>query len=115
MILTLAIAFGITTLGFSNNDIKEDKTPQNKIESKSQVLSAEEIQLELELSEELEISVADVLEELQQAAEVTELWVYDLDGNLIQAQSGKIDFSLIPINAELLMTEGGIQYYIIAR
>lgn len=113
--ITIALLVGISSLTIANNETKKDSTSESHPEKKVQTLSAEEIELEAELSEEFDISVDSVIEELQEAKEIEEVWVYDIEGNLIQAQSGKIDFALIPINAELLMTEGATQYYIIAN
>ena len=106
---TIALLIGLTSAAFAN---KGDKNPTAKPEI---VLSAEEVALEAELTEEFEVSVADVLAEVTAEATITAVKVFDMAGNEIAAQKGTVDFSKVPAGAELLMTEGSTQYYVVAQ
>ena len=106
---TIALLVSLTSATFAHNG-------ENEISVKPEVsLSAEELALEAELSAELEISVEAVLAEVATGPVVTAVKVFDLAGNEVSSQNGEIDFEQIPVNAELVLTEGTTQYYIITE
>ena len=107
---TIALLIGFTTATFANNGEKKNTVTKSEI-----ILTAEEVTLEAELAEEFEVSVADVLAEVTSEATITAVKVFDMEGNEIAAQKGTVDFSKVPAGAELLMTEGSTQYYIVAQ
>jgi len=108
---TIALLIGITSVAFAS-DPTDQKSPTAE---PAAVLSAEELALEAQLAEEFEISVSDVIAGLSAEPSISAVKVFDFAGNQIASQEGEIDFSKIPAGAELLMTEGTTQYYIIAQ
>ncbi len=71
--------------------------------------SAEEVLLE-EYSFEAELSVADVVADLQPTISATK--IYAADGTLLKEINGAATAEQLPATASLLMTENGICYYI---
>ncbi len=108
---TIALLIGLVSVSFASNG--GDK--KNPVAKPDVMLSAEEAALEAELNIEFEISVADVLAEVSAEPMITSVKVFDMTGNDIAAQNGTIDFSKIPANAELLMTEGTTRYFIVTE
>ncbi len=108
---TFALIIATTSFLFAGNPTKE----KNEVTKPAIVLSAEEVALELQLTDELSVSVESVLAELQAVDQVSEVKVFDLAGNEVASQKGKIDFTLLPANASLLMTEGNVQYYVLTK
>ena len=107
---TIALLIGFATAAFANNG---DKDKKNTVAKPEVTLSAEEVALEAELAEEFTVNVDDILAEVAAEQTITSVKVFDMEGNEIASQEGNVDFSKVLANAELLMTEGATQYFII--
>lgn len=110
--LVITIAFLVGIIGFAQAD---NHDPKEKKADTLQVLSPEEIELETVLEAELNVNIDEVIAELNEQPVVEGIKIYDLAGNVICEQSGEIDYQKIPFEADLVMTEKGIQYYVIVQ
>ena len=110
LFVTIAIAFTSFAGGTETETKKGDETKKT-----TAVLSAEELALEAELAEELDITIDEVIADLTSTVE--NIYVYDVAGNLLAEQNVEtgIDTETLPENAELLMTDGTSQYYIVSN
>jgi hypothetical protein len=89
----------------SANPIKETDNTTN--------ITIVEEELVAEISvEELLINEEDAIAQIMEASKINEVLVYDMKGNLLHTQKENIDFSKIPSNAVLTLTDGQTQYYI---
>jgi len=107
-IYTITLLIGLSSFTFASNGGDKKNPTTTHID-----LSTEEAALESELNDEFEINIADVLAEISAEPIITTIKIYDTLGNEIATQNGTIDFSKVPANAELLMTDGTTQYFII--
>ncbi len=108
---TIALFIGLSSMVFASNGT--DK--KNPVANPEAMLSAEEAVLEAELSAEFEVSVSDVIAAVSAEPIITAVKVFDLAGNEIATLNETIDLSKMPANAELLMTEGTTQYFIVTQ
>jgi hypothetical protein len=109
-LFTLAILIGIFSTSFANNGGHEGDSAKAK--SPEKTLTVDEQALLDQLNAELEISFDDMLQALEEAP-VTKVVVYDMAGNILQEQSENISLDKLPKGANLLMTEGQTQYYLV--
>ncbi len=110
LLYTIALVISVGTMAFASNGTPKKKNPTASPEI---VLSAEEVILEAELSKELDIDIDQVIASLSTPTAITSVKVYDFTGAEIASQQGTIDYTKIPAGAELLMTDGTTQYYIV--
>ncbi|GAB4333257.1 MAG: hypothetical protein OHK0038_09330 [Flammeovirgaceae bacterium] len=81
---------------------------------KTTAVAAIEEELIAEISlDELFANEEEVIAQMVEASRITEVLVYDMKGNLLHAQKEDIDYSKIPSNAVLTVTDGHVQYYIV--
>jgi hypothetical protein len=111
-LITLALLIGIFATAFAENGDPKKKDAEATPVEKNQTLTADEQVLLTELEAELEISLEQMLEDLTPAP-ITKVVVYDLSGKVLQEQAGKINLDQLPKGANLLMTEGQTQYYLV--
>jgi len=108
--LTIALLAGV--IGLTN---ATDNDPKTEKADNLTALSPEEIALETALEAELDINVEQVIAELMEQPSIEGIKIFDLNGNVVCEQTEKIDPDKIPYQAELVMTEKGIQYYVIVE
>ena len=111
-IITIVIVLlTLSTSVFAKGNPEKSKL---KAEKKVVALTTEELALETELNEEFEISIDEIVESVL-SENIETVKVYNAAGDLVQEQNLEtgIDLSNVPAGAELLMTSGTEQYYII--
>ncbi len=74
-------------------------------------LSRAEIELEEKLGFGKKVTVDEVLASLEE--EVTQVKVFDLNGNIVLEQNDGIDLDKLPLNAVFLMKDRNARYYIL--
>ena len=114
--LILAIVTVLVTLSssvYANGIPEKSNAKENK---QAATLTLEELALETELNEEFEISIDEVVESVL-TENIETVKVYNVAGELLQEQNLEtgIDFNNLPEGAELLMTSGAEQYYIVMQ
>ena len=114
--LILAIVTVLVTLSASANTNGIPEKSNTKETKQAAVLTVEELALEMELNEEFEISIDEVVESVL-AENIETVKVYNVAGELVQEQNLEtgIDTDNLPAGAELLMTSGTEQYYIVMQ
>ena len=115
IITIVTVLLTISTSVYAKGNPEKSKL---KAEKKVVALSAEELALETELNEEFEISIDEVVESvLAETTNIETVKVYNVAGELVQEQNLEtgIDINNLPEGAELLMTSGAEQYYIVMQ
>ena len=107
-ILSIALLISLVSSSFATD------APTAEV-SGTTLLSAEEIALEAELEQELSVDVDVVLTSLSEVQNIEAVKVFDIDGNEVAAFEGTNVLENVPAEAELLMTDGATQYYVVAE
>jgi hypothetical protein len=88
----------------------------NPTDNSTQINAVETDLTEAVNTSDLTVSEEEALAEAIAETIVTEVRVYDMEGNLVHYQSvrknGEIDFSKIPASASLMMNDNGVQYFV---
>ncbi len=117
---TIAITiFSVFAIAFSAqaNTIKKDNKAEQALATataNAKSLTFEEVQLMDRLNAEIQIDIENLLESF--APKVCRAEVYSATGELlktVEAGCNGLDASQIPAKAGLLMTDGGVQYYVL--
>jgi hypothetical protein len=116
VILSIVLMFSLNILSFGKS-ILLDQRAEKSINENAILLnssSAEMLELEAIYSQELETSIEDALASVTE--EIKAIYVYDLQGNLIQSKTeGEISLSEVPFQASLLMKDANVYYYILEK
>ncbi len=113
-IIAFALVVGFITPLFANHGEKPAKKAKAAIEAataEKRDLTEDEQQLKERLTEELAVSLTDVLETAEE--EITRIEVYNTSGEIIQIQAQNIDFDHLPKGASRLMKEGKTAIYMV--
>lgn len=117
--LLMVVGFGLFAAGPQGKDeAKNRKKKKQNITSVAKTLSADELALYESVEQFYQENYAKLVNSTEANSPITKVIVYDMAGNVLQEQNAakkKIDLSVLPAKAKLLMTDNGTQFYLVAN